>query len=459
MRVVVVGGGVSGLTAAYRLHRGEADVTVLEAAERPGGRIGSMQVGGIRVETGPDSFLARKPWALELSKEIGVPLVPPGSSGASLWTERGLVPYLRDTPFGIPGDVSDVLQWPGLSRAGRRRALRDLLIRTRKDGVEESLGGLLRRRLGDEATDRVIAPLLGGLYAGDIDRLSASATFPELISWERSQGSLIRGSQAAKRNSRNAKPAPMFVKPRDGMSALPDALAEALGDRVRTSARVGAVANASDGFTVTTDDGGSFDADVVIVATPPAAAADQLRNLAPASSDGLAAIRSVSTGVLLMVYPDGTRDALGEGTGFVVPRGMAPMTAATWLSTKWPDPAQGTKAVVRCFVGADGEEDILDAADQDLVQACARHLAAVVPLPAEPAATAVVRWPASMPQYEVGHKARIERIRGGLPEGIFVIGNSYDGVGIPDCVRAAGDVADAVLASSGLPRRGQKEQV
>jgi oxygen-dependent protoporphyrinogen oxidase len=189
------------------------------------------------------------------------------------------------------------------------------------------------------------------------------------------------------------------------------------------------------------------------------AAAEQLRRLAGRSADELDGIRSVSTAVVVFVYPEGTQEGLRDGTGFVVPRGMAPMTAATWLSNKWPDPAFGTRAVVRCFVGADGEEDILDAPDHDIIDACARHLAAVVALPAEPEAAAVVRWPASMPQYDEGHAARVERIREGLPEGMFVIGNAYDGVGIPDCVRAANDTADKVSAREGAPAVGQKEQV
>ncbi len=147
-----------------------------------------------------------------------------------------------------------------------------------------------------------------------------------------------------------------------------------------------------------------------------------------------------------MVYPEGTQAGLPEGTGFVVPRGAAPMTAATWLSSKWPSDAFGARAVVRCYVGAVGEEDVLDADDGDIVEACARHLAAVVALPDRPEHAVVVRWPNAMPQYELGHLERVARIRRSLPAGIFVVGQAYDGVGIPDCVRAAGETADAVVA-------------
>jgi oxygen-dependent protoporphyrinogen oxidase len=149
---------------------------------------------------------------------------------------------------------------------------------------------------------------------------------------------------------------------------------------------------------------------------------------------------------VFLVYGDGTQAALPEGTGFVVPRGKAPMTACTWISSKWPDPAFGSRAVVRCYVGGVGDEDVLDAADQDLVGACERHLAAVLDLPARPQASSVVRWMRAMPQYEVGHVERVERIRATLPPGIFVVGSAYDGVGVPDCVRAAGETAEQVLA-------------
>ena len=435
-RVAVIGGGVSGLTTAYRLAAAGIDVSVFEASDRLGGKLGTVQVGDLRLEAGADSFVARKPWAVDLCREIGLgdELVSPGARGAYLWTDRGLVAFPKDAPFGIPGDVGDVFRWPGLSRAGRRRAVQDLLRGKRKDGVEETLGGLLRRRLGDEATDLAVAPLLAGLYAGDVDRLSASATFPELLEWESSQGSLIRGSQATMRAARRGIPGPMFVKPREGVERLTDTLAASLGDRIVTGTPVGSLAELGDEMRAT------------VLAVPAFEAGRLVRSIAPSTAGELDTITYASTGVVFLVYEEGTQAALQGGTGFVVPRGKAPMTASTWISSKWPDPAFGSRAVVRCYVGGVGDEDMVDATDGELVEACARHLGAVVDLPPRPRASSVVRWLRAMPQYEIGHVQRVHKIRETLPPGVFVVGSAYDGAGIPDCVRAAGETADLVLA-------------
>ena len=436
-RVVVIGGGVSGLTTAYRLAAAGVDVTVREASDRPGGKLGTVLVGDVRLETGADSFVARKPWAVDLCRELGLAgdLVSPGAKGAFLWTDRGLVAFLKEAPFGIPGDIGDVMRWPGVSGAGRRRAAQDLLRGKRKDGAEETLGALLRRRLGDEATDMAVAPLLAGLYAGDVDRLSALATFPELVAWETTQGSLIRGSQAAMRSARRGTPTPMFVKPKGGVERLTDTLAASLGDRVVTGAPVGSLAE--------------LEADGPVAATVLAVPAFEAARLVGShvdAADGLRSIPYASTGVVFLVFGEGTQASLPEGTGFVIPRGKAPMTACTWISSKWPDPAYGSRAVVRCYVGGVGDEDVLDASDGDLVDACARHLSAVLDLPERPESSSVVRWMRAMPQYEVGHVDRVAAIRRSLPAGIFVVGSAYDGVGIPDCVRAAGETAEQVLA-------------
>jgi oxygen-dependent protoporphyrinogen oxidase len=451
-RVAVVGGGIAGLTAAYRLTRGDRppEVIVLEASDRPGGKLRSVQVGDLVLPASADSFVARKPWAVDLCTELGLgdELVAPAPGGAFLWTDRGLVPCLRDAPFGIPGEVGDVARWPGISRAGRRRALLDLVKGRRRADDDETLGSLLRRRLGDEVTDLAVGPLLAGLFAGDVDRLSVRATFPELAAWERSQGSLIRGSQAASRNARRAStPPPMFVRPRGGVDRLPETLAGRLGDRVRTgSAAHGIEPGPAGGWKVQLEGAEPIAIDAVVVATPGPVTASLLSRAAPSVAQELTGIPYASTGVILMAYADGTDAAIRDGSGFVVPRGKAPMTACTWLSSKWPSGAFGGRAVVRCYVGAVGEEDILDADDEELIAACARHLAAVVPLPPEPAYARVVRWPSSMPQYELGHLERVARIRAALPPGIFVVGQPYDGVGVPDCVRGANEVAEQVAS-------------
>ena len=204
---------------------------------------------------------------------------------------------------------------------------------------------------------------------------------PSCSRGSRSQGSLIRGSQAAMRSVRRGTPTPMFVKPKGGVGRLTDALAASLGDRVVTGAPVGSLSDLAE-----------RGAGATVLAVPSFEAGRLLGSTAPAASADLGAIPYASTGVVFLVYGEGTQAALPDGTGFVVPRGKAPMTACTWISSKWPDPAFGSRAVVRCYVGGVGDEDVLDAADQDLVDACERHLSAVLDLPTRPQASSVVRW-------------------------------------------------------------------
>lgn len=460
-RVVVVGGGVAGLVTAHRLLRARPSlhVTVLEATARPGGRLRSVPVGGLEVEAGPDSFVARKPWAVELCRELGLTLAEPAVTGAYAWTPHGLVP-LPSTALGVPADIDDLARWPGLSRGGRARALTDLVRKGRPAGGDEPLGALLRRRLGDEATEGLVAPLLAGLFAGDVDRLGVVATFPELGRWERDFGSLVRGAKAALRSGGDA--GPMFVRPSGGVSALVDALVGSVGaERLRGSSPAVSVEREGPGYVVRMA-ADELSASAVVLATPAFEAARLLSGSFAEPAARLAEIEYVSTAVVLLAYPEDTAERLPDATGFVVPRGRAPMTAATFLSRKWPDPAFGTRAVVRCFVGAAGSEDVLDAPDEDIVDAVSRHLAAVLSLPDRADASAVVRWPRSMPQYGVGHLDLVDEIEAAMPPGIVVAGNAYRGVGVADTVHGANEAAARVLehpAGATMPRTDRTERV
>ena len=449
-RVVVVGGGVAGLATAYRL-LASADVEpiVLEADATPGGKVRSVEVGGLELEAGPDSLLARKPAAVELCRELGLgdELESPAIGAAYVWTDAGLLRF-PSGPFGISADLGELWRWPGMSRAGKLRAAADLVRRPRRDASDEALGSLLRRRIGDEATEKLVAPLLGGLFAGDVDLLSVRATFPELAVWEKDRGSLIRGARAATRAARGRGPAPaMFLRPRGGVRRLTDALAAALGPGVvRCDARVERVERvdrAAGGYLIRAG-GVELPGDAVVLASPSFVTADLVEHLAPQAASALRAITYVSTAVVLLVYPEGTGSRLPESSGFVVPRGKLAMTACTLISKKWPEESFGDRAVVRCFVGATGVEDVVDEPDGDIVEGVARQLASLLPLPPVPEASRVVRWPRAMPQYAVGHLDRLADAERDLPAGMFVVGQGYRGAGVTDCVRQAGEIAERV---------------
>lgn len=467
-RVVVVGGGVAGLAAAHRLLRPgpeggapAAEVTVLEASARVGGKVASMDVGDVAVEAGADSLLARKPWGVNLVRALGLAdeLVEPGASGAFVWARDQLVSYPKAAPFGVPADPEELLRWPGLSRRGRMRALVEVYRPRRRGEADESIGSLAERRLGHECAEILVEPLLSGIHAGDASRLSVRATVPELAAWERSHGSLLRGARAARRRARSAGGGggAMFVWLRGGLDRLTETLADAVGrDRVETSTPVTAVRPGSPGGEAAweVEAGGRVrPADAVVLAVPAFDAARLLGAAAPGAVAELAAIPYASTATVALLYPEGTANSLPDATGFIVPAGSriggrdAAITACTWISRKWPSPAFGTRAVIRAFVGRANDEAALALSDPELVAAVVRDVEGVSPIGERPAAAAVTRWDRAMPQYEVGHLDRVDRIEAVLAReapGVFVCGSPYRGIGIPDCVRQGGEVAEAV---------------
>lgn len=455
-RVVVVGAGIGGLSTAHALlgantPRHPMDVTVLEAGGRAGGKLHTIDLDGMPVEAGADSFVVRKPWAVELCTELGLEdeVVIPGSMGAYVWTPGALVPFPDRAPFGIPADVGELLRWEGLPRGPKLRALLDLVRPASKIEQDEPLGVLLRRRLGTGVATVMVEPLLAGLHAGDPMRLSVDATFPELHVWERRHGSLLRGARAAARAAGEEKGRqPMFATLWGGLSRLAERLVDRIGgDRVRLDHPVSAIEAAPGGYRVRAA-GRDLAADAVVVATPAFEAARLLAAVGPEAAAELRAIPYVSTSVVFLAYPPGTSELVPEGTGFVVPAGTAAITACTWISRKWPNPAFEDRAVLRCFVGRAGDEAALELSDQELAAKAVEEVEGVLGIGVPPVASRVFRWNRSMPQYEVGHLERVGRIEAALSDwpGVFVTGSAYRGVGIADCVRQGRETAERVVA-------------
>lgn len=451
-RVVVVGGGITGLTAAYRLVRSGSppgEVLLLEAADRLGGKLHTSVVDGMPVEDGADSFVLRKPWALDLARELGLEeeLVVPGAEGAFVWAADGrLIPFPERSAFGVPARADLLLRWPGISVRGRLRALTDLLRPAGKGVGDVSLSALVRRRLGEEAATVLVEPLLAGIHAGDPDRMSVPATFPELLAWDQGHGSLLRGAKRSFRSARGEQK-PIFGTVWSGLSRLVQALEEGVGpDRIRVGASVTGLGRSSSGYLVETG-GQAIDADAIVMAIPAFEASRLLSRLSPEAARELAAIPYASTAVITLIYPEGTADRLPGRTGIIVPPDSRRITACTWVSRKWPREEYGRRAIVRCYVGRAGDESDVRMPEGDLVELVHGEVQAATPLGSSPEHSRVIRWPRSMPQYEVGHLERLTRLERGLAElpGIFLAGSAYRGVGIADCVRQANEAAGDVI--------------
>ena len=462
-RVVVVGGGITGLTAAHRLIRHPTDppieVQLMEADDQLGGKIRTVEIDDFPIETGADSFVVRKPWAVELASEVGLrdQLVAPGADGAFVWLRDGsMVPFPARSSFGVPAGLGELLKWRGLPIRHRLRAATDLVHPARSGRPDESLGRLLSRRLGPAAARVLVGPLLAGIHAGDPDRLSVEATFPELRAWEQGHGGLLRGAKRAAKTAHD-RGGPMFGTVWGGLSRLVDALEGDIGaERIRRGAPVSELRARGDGGYEVVVDGRPLPADAVVLATPAFESARLLSKLNREAAGELRSIQYASSAVALLVYPEMTDELLPKGTGFIVPIGDRAMTACTWVSRKWPREDYGRRAVLRCFVGRAGSDMTLRLRDHRLIAAVSAEVEAATPIGAAPTTSWVVRWQRSMPQYVVGHLDLLERIDAAMvaTPGLFLAGSAYRGVGIADCIHQANESAAAVKVYLGARETG-----
>jgi oxygen-dependent protoporphyrinogen oxidase len=463
-RVVIVGGGIAGLAAAFFLREAPVSVTVLEGSAQPGGKLAVSQVAGIAVDEGAEALLARRPEGTGLIRAAGLAgqLVAPVTTAARIWSQGQMRPLPRRQVMGVPADLDDVARCRLLSPEGMARARQDLGLAATPRGDDVDVASYVGARFGRELVDRLVDPLLGGVYAGRSENLSFEATLPGLAAESRRHASLTEAAgalmpppEAAPGETSAAAEATVFTTLAGGLGTLPAAVAAASGAEMRTGAVVRELARAPDGWRLTVGSAHAparLDADAVVLAVPAPPAARLLAGLpgAAAARAALAGIAYASMAVVTLAYPASCFPRPLEGSGYLVPAvDGRPVKAVTFSSVKWPhlrsaDPAV---AVVRCSLGRIGEERLLQRDDADLAALAAADLAAATGLRGEPADVRVTRWGGALPQYAVGHLARVARIRAavGREPGLAVCGAAYDGIGIPACIATARSAATHVL--------------
>jgi oxygen-dependent protoporphyrinogen oxidase len=469
-RIAIIGGGISGLSAAFTIEEKRQSGTpieyvLFESSNRLGGVIATERIDGCVVEGGPDSFLTEKPWASALCRkiELGDQLIGSNDSARKtyIFAKGKLVEMPDGLMFLVPTKIMPVVLSALFSWKTKIRMAAEWFHPPRQPSDDETVAELVKRHYGSEMVDLLADPLLSGIYGGDASQLSVRAVLPRFADMESKHGSLNRGVLAARKKSglsSNAPRPPLFTSLKNGMSQMVDALVSYLdADALKTSSSVQSLIQQDDGWTVSagyqTD---HFDA--VIIATPTHAAADMLQGADDDLARELGSIQYSSSVTVVLGYDERVRRSLPPGFGFLVPRNEVPptegrrMIAATFVHNKFPHRAPENRAVIRCFLGGSRDMQILHSSEKEILQICREDLRQILALNAEPLFARVYKWKSSMAQYSVGHLERLQRIellRQKLP-GLALAGNGYSGIGVPDCVRSGTEAASKILAEMGI---------
>jgi protoporphyrinogen/coproporphyrinogen III oxidase len=450
---LIIGGGIAGLSAAWELVQRGRRPLVLEAEARVGGVIRTETMDGFVIDAGPDALLIQKPAALTLCRELGLgDRLFPTLAPRTAFVLRGgrLLPLPEASVLGIPTKVRPFVTTPLFSWRAKARMAMELVIPPRRDASDESIGSFMGRRFGQEVVTYLAEPLLAGIHAGDVNRLSMRAAFPRLLDAERTRGSVLRalGSALAKGSAGQAG---AFMSLPGGIEELVSTLVARLpADTIRTRGGVRSIAGRGP-FEVTLTSGETLDARAVVVAAPAWASAPLLTVLAPDIAALVGEVRYVSSAtVAIGLRREQVRHSL-QGSGYVVPRPeRRTLMAASWVSSKWPHRAPPGTVLLRGFVGGAYDEAVLDRSDQEIAAAVFGELAALLGITGEPLLTRVYRWWRASAQHEVGHLERMQEIERRLAAypGLYVTGSGFRGTGVPDCVadgRATGANAAAFL--------------
>lgn len=456
-RVVVIGGGLTGLAAAWHV-RDEVDVSVLESSTDPGGQVRSVPFAGTRIDVGADAFLARQPEAERLVRSAGFgddELVAPATGQVYLWVGGRRRPLPAGTVLGAPADPVALARSGVLGPGAMVRAALEPVVRRRRVVGDRSVADLVGERFGHEVVDRLVEPLLGGVYAGSVDRLSAQATLPPVWAAAERHRSLLLGLREHRARAA-ADDSPVFLTIRGGLGRVIDRFAADLGTRVRTGTTVTSLTRSQDDGTwsITTSRGEHLVADGVILAVPAAVASRLLAVPSPAAARELAAIRTASVGVVAMAYAPEHVAGVPAGSGILVPRTEGRLVkAVTFSSRKWPHHAGHDHFLLRASVGRVDDAAPVDPDDARLVAAVDREVRELAGIDGRAEQALVQRWPDSLPQYDVGHLARVDRLRAALRRdapSLHIGGASLDGVGLAARARDAERLAHEIRWDAGL---------